>query len=355
MASDASTAGLSPVTKRLKVVAELAAKVAARLDSDEPLSKILPLAKELFDRVGDRKHAHLMRSEMYGARTAPSAAPLSDDEKVARRAAMELFLHLHAVADTRDVSVDDVEELTRRSLFPKERLTGNSIAKIENNVREWPETAERLRAEALADEYFQLSVVHSGQQRVLHDVRMYVTEQVRNVLLWAEEELENQDLLGVDYRLVLDSVSALETVVGDELKAAMRALRSDNPAEWSMAALACRNVVLSLGRNLWTVPGDTYESQLAQRELLIKGNAEKNKLCAYIDQHRRCATDESERNRLAQTDEIVRQVYERGSKGKSRVTYEEARQLIVDTFRLVAELSELTGITPLAQPIAANR
>lgn len=138
--------------------------------------------------------------------------------------------------------------------------------------------------------------------------------------------------------------------MGSELLAALDQLASENPAKWNLAALGCRNVVIKLGRILWTVETDEYASTLLGRTLNLKGETEKNRLSAYIDVHWRSAA-EAEKNLLEEAHGLVLPVYDLGSKGKSgQIRHGEAQQLVVDTFRLVDLLRQAAGVTPIATP-----
>jgi hypothetical protein len=339
--------------RNLEAILSIGRGVAERLDSNEKLSLILPAASEFFQRVGDRVMVRLLRLEMYGLKT-PRVFSTQDSQDIRMRAA-QVFCELHAISDTRALAKEilgpelTTDDLGRISSQKSELLTGNSIEKLERLVNEAPGHISRLESSGNIRAKTETQLMLADQQDILHRVRMYVAEHVRQHCVGLENELENQRLLGVDYRIVLDSLRALDTSVGDELRVAVDSLRSENPASWSAAALICRNVVLALGRTLWNIAGESYQSEIAGRVLVLKGETEKNRLSAYIDQFYSHSAGDVPRSRLLEIDEVARRVYETGSKGKARIRFEEARGLVVDTFRLVADLDELTSLVPLGE------
>lgn len=146
---------------------------------------------------------------------------------------------------------------------------------------------------------------------------------------------------------MIDSLDALKTGVGEALDAALKDLGEPNPDSWRACALTCRNVILDLGRSLWLATAESYHSQLAGRTFDMKGERERNRLCAFIDHHYRLAKQADTKARLTELEEVVRSIYKRGSKGKRRVRHEEAQKLVVDTFALVRDLDQLTGLEPV--------
>jgi len=123
-------------------------------------------------------------------------------------------------------------------------------------------------------------------------------------------------------------------------------IRSDNPADWSAAALQCRNVVQELGRTLFPVDFPEYESKMLGKTLGLRGEREKNRLSAYIDHHWGNA-DEKQRKDFVRCSRLVESIYAKGSGGKRRVRRDEAQALVVDTFELVATLDDTTGLEPV--------
>ena len=228
----------------------------------------------------------------------------------------------------------------------RDAVAYQSIGELEQSIEAWKPLEQFAGHSINANLTFRHYIVHDEQQRVLERARAYLHRFVSDVLIWAEAEKENQELLGRDYRIVIDSLDALETGVGQELLAALDNLRSNNPANWALSALGCRNVILKLGRTLFITDAETYYSALASCSLDLKGEMEKNRLCAFIDQHFRKSDNESQRE-FIELDEIARRIYGKGSQGKSAVRHSEAQQLMVDTFNLVSRLERLTGLEPI--------
>jgi hypothetical protein len=206
---------------------------------------------------------------------------------------------------------------------------------------------ELSRSESDVEELLQLTVLNDERARILSNVRAYSYDYIALIERWAIAECENQALLGPDYPIVVDSLDALQSGVGQELVGALELLRNPNPALWSAAALVCRNVVLALGRTMWKVEGETYESQLTGKTIEIKGEREKNRLLAFIDFHYQRANGDQAKRELEDLHALTIKVYGRGSGGKRAVRHEEAQNIVVDTFDLVSELQRLTALEPV--------
>ena len=181
----------------------------------------------------------------------------------------------------------------------------------------------------------------------MNGVRAYLYDYMTKIERWAIAECENQALLGPDYRIVVESLDALQSGEGQKLVGALELLKSPNPEHWSAAALMCRNVVLSLGRTMWKVEGETYESQLDGKAIEIKGDREKNCLLAFIDFHRRRTNDDHAKRELQELHGLAIKIHGRGSGGKRSVRHEEAQTLVVDSFHLVSALQPLTNLEPV--------
>jgi len=333
--------GVQPKVQRIR---DAARAVLDRLERDDPLSDVLPQAKAVAEEYGSRTHSFWLQCEMYGARDIPlkKLPPEQEDEK----AGYCLFGELHKVARSRDLTFDELERrLGEGGQLSRGMIATASSAALERVVQTWPRM-QRLIDQGLVDPQRALRAAISNDecQRVVWRVRNRLHEFMSAIYSWAAAEWENQALLGPDYRIVIDSLDALETGVGNELAGAVEALASPNPALWAGSALICRNVILALGRSLWLRPGESYDSELAERSLDLKGERERNRVSAFIDWHYRLAQDENTKKRLGELDELARGIYERGSKGKRRVRHEEAEKLVVDTFELVRDLDQLTGL-----------
>jgi hypothetical protein len=199
------------------------------------------------------------------------------------------------------------------------------------------------------DLLLQMPAVNRDRRRILNGVRAYLYDYIAGINRWAVAECENQALLGPDYRIVVDSLDALQSGEGEKLVGALELLRSPNPEHWSAAALMCRNVVLALGETMWKVPGDTYESHLAEKTLDLKGEKEVNCLLAFIDYHFQKAIDDGAKGELQELHSLTPAIYQRGCKGKKSgvVRHADAQNLVVDTFRFVSVLQRLTALEPV--------
>jgi len=326
-------------------VIQLARAVLDRLDAGDRVSVILPQARLVAEARGDKEYVHWIDCELYGLPAVPFAKkPRRATEE---RAACLLFIELRGVEDVEKLSADEVVAGKRPDPSRKGKVLCQSVGELERSVAEHRETPPDYTGWS-ADQILQAWVLQ--RERVLDRVRVYLHKYVGGVWLWAQQERNNVKLLGPDYRIVVDSLEALETGVGEELLAALGNLRGENPANWALAALACRNVILKLGRTLLVSDEQVYQSELAGRPLNLRGEMEKNKLCAFIDWHFRRSADESVKSELKRLDEVVRSIYEKGSKGKSTTRHGEAQQLVIDTFDFVSALERLTGLQPVTYP-----
>lgn len=339
------------VSPRVLSIAEEAGVVLARLNRGDGLSMILPQARALAKEYGDAKHVFWLDLEIYGLAGVPGAsAPF---KRQYQKEGALVFMELHRVENVDKLTVDGVRAagyLRDDSMPQRDAVAYQSVSEIERTVASWEPVDPSLAFSLTADDVLRHGVVQSERQRVLERVRAYLHRFVSDILAWAEAEKENQLLLGRDYHVVVASLEALQTGVGEELLAALGSLRSNNPANWALAALACRNVILKLGRTLLVSDEEVYQSELAGRPLNLRGEMEKNRLCAFIDWHFRRSADESVRGELKRLDEAVRSIYEKGSKGKSTTRHGEAQQLVIDTFDFVSGLERLTGLQPVTYP-----
>jgi len=340
-----------PKVVRIK---DAARAVLNRLDSGDTLSSVLPQAKAVVDDYGSRIHSFWLEFEIHGLDAVPLAEMPPTDRD--RKTGAYLVAKLHSASDPTDVTVDSVIQQWNggeESIPDRKKVITSSISQIERYLESW-EQAEEESAQlshvgrAHANRHLQLIVLNDERARILNSVRAYLYDYIAKIEKWALAECENQALLGPDYRIVVDSLEALQSGVGQELVGALEILRNPNPALWSATALVCRNVVLILGDAVWKVPGDTYESQLAAKPLVVKGEKEVNRLLAFIDYHHR-VSDDAAKPELEEMHELAITIYERGCKGKkSKVSrYAEAQGLVVDTFRLVSGLQQLTGLEPV--------
>jgi hypothetical protein len=328
-----------------------AGAVLERLNRGDGLSTMLPQARALAKEYGDRKHVFWLDLEIYGLAGVPGvSAPFKHQYQ---KEGGLIFAELHRVQNVEKLTVEGVRAagyLRDDSMPQRDAVAYQSVSEIERSVAQWEPVDPSLAFSLTTDDVMRHGVIQSEHQRVLERVRAYLHRFVSNILAWAEAEKENQLLLGRDYHVVVDSLEALQTGVGEELLAALGNLRGENPANWALAALACRNVILKLGRTLLVSDEEVYQSELAGRPLNLRGEMEKNKLCAFIDWHFRRSADESVKSELKRLDEVVRNIYEKGSKGKSTTRHGEAQQLVIDTFDFVSALERLTGLQPVTHP-----
>lgn len=332
---------------RLDQIIGLSRAVLDRLDRGDTLSQILAQARAVAELAGDQKHVCWLDFEIYGVGSVPGQkTPLKTAEE---REGFALFWQLHAVQDARTITVRDAVERwdSRAEYDPKNKnfLLVHGIASIETMIQTYKEPDEYTAAWN-PDRALQFHTLHMDHISIIQRVRDYLYRFISGIWVSATEEKRNVELLGPDYRLVIQNLDALETGVGQQLLSALGLLRSDNPADWSLAALGCRNVILELGRTLFPSKDETYHSELLQKSLDLKGEREKNRLSAFIDWHWRQA-EEGAKKQLERLPALVERIYSKGSQGKQRIRHAEAQQLVVDAFDLVSSLDALVGLEPV--------
>lgn len=337
------------IESRMERLVAMSRAVLDRLERGDRLSVVLPQARALADFYGDAAHAHWLDCEIYGLLDVPFARGARKTKE--HKAAVGLFCELRCGPDVRQLTVDGLAEDSPKDRAPdRSMIAHQSVGHLERTVEEYRPPTPGDAWAPVTDWDLRLYVTHSEHERILGSVRAYLYQYMDKIWSWALQERGNLRLLGPDYRIVVDSLDALETGVGQELLAALGNLRSDNPANWALAALACRNVILKLGRTLFVTNEEAYASELAGRPLNLGGEMEKNKLCAFMDWHFRRSADEPVKGELRRLEDLVRNIYEKGSKGKSTTRHAEAQRLVIDTFDLVSGLERLTGLEPVAYP-----
>jgi hypothetical protein len=327
-------------------VIHLARGVLDRLEGGDQLSSILPQGRLLAEARGDSKDVHWIDCEIYGLANVPFAERPRRSRQ--ERLGCALFMELHAIEDVEKLNVQRMIAGRRPDPTRSGAVEHRSVGELERFVARDRESPPDYTGWS-ADQVFQSQVVQHERERVLDRVRSYLNKYVGAIWLGAQRERDNVELLGPDYRLVTEGLDALETGVGQELLAALGRLGSTNPAEWALSALGCRNVVLSLGRALFPVRAGTHYSVMLGKDLQLQGQKELNWLTAFIDLHWQKANDEN-KDKLQQLAELARTIYETGSRGKNKTAlgHSQVQRLVVDTFRLVAGLKEITSLEPLA-------
>lgn len=326
---------------------QIASTLMQRIDAGEQLGRVLPQLKTLVSLEADETMRFFLDVLIYGLDGIPGFNPPAKTQE--QRNAFELWMDLCKVEDVHAMSVDSAirdawtEREPRRS-----KIIRLSVYQMEQRSQASPVASPTSEQEA--NLLFQAHLFNAEAKRVLNDLRSFLYDYASKV--WQENlrQREYIQLLGPDYRLVLDSLGALDSEVKDELLAALDTLRSENPANWALSALGCRTVVLKLGTILWKVPGNQYSSEFLGKSLDVGGDREKNKLSAYVDAYWQIEADEQSKKLLEEALTLIPAIYDKGSKGKSAGTVRraEAQQLVVDTFKLVDSLQKTTRLVPLS-------
>lgn len=128
--------------------------------------------------------------------------------------------------------------------------------------------------------------------------------------------------------------------IEDYLENAYQNLQGGNKASWQMCALACRNILLSLGNTLYQAPGTSYPYiQVEGKPMPVGRNNEVNRILAYLHQNN-IKKDEL----LVQ---ILKPLYKKACRGKSDMTYKEAQSILISTYIFVGELGRRTNMQPV--------
>ncbi|MCH8869653.1 MAG: hypothetical protein IIC85_08075 [Chloroflexi bacterium] len=284
---------------------------------------------------------------IYGMESIPGAKPPFSEEHQLN--AMSKALDLLRVSDVDKISFDTLTYEFKGN----EPLDNPAILRVGVFEMERAEKAPPLvppTSKQIINQTLRTNAYHSEVNRVVNNLRAFVYCYVSSGLAAAENEKENVELLGPDYGLILDSVGALNSPVKEELMSALRHVKSDSSTDWALAALGCRNVVLQLGKSLLITNSEVYKSSLLEKDITLKGNAEKNRLSAYINEQYEIATDDKTKDKLGEAFGLVESIYDDGSRGKGRVRRQQAQELVINTFRMVDLLADVTGLAPLSYP-----
>ena len=334
---------------RLDKIIHVSKSILDELQSGRKLSDILPQARFIAEINNDPTEAAWIEYEIHGKLRAPvSAEPKLSIEQ--GEAAAQIYDELHRTIDFNELSEILIAGGDPDSLYSLSLCQSNeSIIQLEHfAISEHEELGKHIYEAVNVEDKVKISMALESE-RLLAAVRNTVHRYVSKVWITAVQEKENLDLIGPDYKIVIDNLEALETGVGQELRAALGNLRQNNQANWKLAALGCRNVIIKLGDILWNTPDKTYFSELAEGELDLVGEKEKNKLYAYIDYHHKRSEEQEQKDTLKYIHSKLWGIYEIGSKGKRTVRHKEAQNVIVDTFEFVAKLAEITGLQPVEE------
>lgn len=324
---------------------ELSSKAIERLDKTPVLSNCLDASRVVFVAASKPVLVCWIDREIYGLVNAPFARGQAKSKEESE--GVLLFMELRrATKPTGKARLgppkDDESVIVYQSIGELERL----LAANEQLLS----TLELRALNGMSTDLETLNTVRHVQDerhRVIQAVRSFLHQKLSDVLLEAESARFAIKLVGPDYRFVIDNLQALDTDVGNELKSALGLIGSDNSADWSAAALVCRNVVLKLGPLLFALEVDSHHSAMTGKSLDLKGEREKNRLLAYIDFHWVKAPNEVSKQSLSRCAELAIRLYEHGSMGKRSLRFAEAQQLVVDAFEFVALLASATVLTPL--------
>ena len=321
---------------------ELADKIVKRLDSGENLSSVLSQVRLLMNLTGNQIMVAQVDILIHGLTNIPyQPIPFSNPTYIE---AGIIHMKIWGLEDFSKISINEILKNPWPDQIPKKTLVlAKSVYEIEN--LDAPVDFTEQDSEYTLNSKLQHKRIYERSKSILLSLRSYIYDHVSNIWIESVREKDRIDLLGLDYRLVIDKLDALETPVGSELKAAIDNLSSDNAANWNACALVCRNVILKLAKILWKIDKNQYVTE-SGITLEVTKEKEKNILHAYIDIHRRKTLD-YRKDLLNKADSLVVEIYEKGSKGKQQIRHDEAQKLVTDTFQLIDILNQTTELVPV--------
>lgn len=318
---------------------QLAFEVITRLESGEPLSRVLPQARRLADTYGQKDAAFWLYMESVGSQTARRDwSTMSEDEREGFRRFMRgrQTINVAKVAKTLGPYMPKVPEA-------RDHIASTSIAELERMERPaklvgpvYDEGAARLWATA--------ELTYGETQRVLEVVRTNVhrfATAMHQLLRGLRMQLE---LFGPDSFTVLQAGGPLLV----ELAGCAETLQRSGA---SIAAQQARTTILRIGRELYAGPAEHISPIDTSKHDTTKG--EMNKTRAFLDDLWMRTVDPRRKDLLRTAMNEVEEAYELGSKGKdpTAITYAEALRAIQLTFN-VAKTIMLCGGFPIAAATA---
>lgn len=330
------------ITQELDRKIRLTEAVMEQLRANQPLSSVLSQVRLLANMMGDTVKVALMDILIHGLTNVPYQGIPFTGEAYKRAGIQHMKL-----CSVEDISKLDINEMVDEPWCERIPVKDHAVTLSVYEMESYPPAPaiDPLDSKETANLKLQVDAFHDRVKSILVTLRACIYDYVSGSWLTSLREKDRIALLGPDYRFITDKLDALETLAGGTLLAAVDSLRPNNPDSWSLCALGCRNVILKLGKILWSIPGRNY--QIRNGGVLdVSMDKEKNRLLAYIDAHLGNMTPEKQAL-LDQASELVVSVYNKGSKGKGEIRYSEAQNLVVDTFRLVDLLNKTTELNPI--------
>jgi hypothetical protein len=131
-------------------------------------------------------------------------------------------------------------------------------------------------------------------------------------------------------------------------------MRSQNPETWRSVVLACRNLLTDIGDALWKDPRPTYV-HLPGRDTkdgkldVTRGKAA-NRLSAYLHQRGFVGAEgKFSRDEIERLATSIRSLIGEQSEAHHPVTLDQARAVVIDTYRIVREIVSRTDLVPVTQ------
>ena len=205
---------------------------------------------------------------------------------------------------------------------------------------------------------------HISDQRVVSTIELLMLDEIAEIhtvstMVVTREEWERRDVIVTlfdSYRHRVDKALA-QIGLTNNLELIYEHLRSDNPAAWSQAALACRQVIYALSRQLLQIPDKTYPhiKDRDRQPMSLAYDREKNRLQAYMHQIGIRRNNPLLVKQLEYLDDLMRELTNEasGSGKSSATTHDEACSVVLHTYLFLGELERLTGfqiVTQLSSP-----
>ena len=193
---------------------------------------------------------------------------------------------------------------------------------------------------------------HVAEERIVSTIELLMLDEVAEkhsissvVVTRAEWDRREAITTLLDgYRARVDA--ALRAIgLEANLSAVYDNLSSDNPANWSLAAFGCRQVLYELADRLLQVPDKEYPhlKDKDHKPISLAKDREKNRLQAYLHQLGFWRDKELVKAHFDYLDSLMRKLIDEASAtGKRNATYDEAVACVLNTYLFLGELERLT-------------
>ena len=328
-----------------EILAEALAIKRAIEEGAVPLSRIALRARGLAQLIDDDEAFMWLRLECEGALD-PTKPTRKWKDSAAGAKGLGKFLKLRAATDYSSVKIDQLVSTIRTGKAPERtRALGAPLAmlEIEKGGRTKEEEVELAREPGGLDALTMLKLMDHEKHGAIERVAVAIHEWASHIYV-AHRLRQAASSIFDRFKSATDAVLArlCPEAIG-KLSHAVDRAASEDPEDWSEAALACRRVLKAFADAAYPPRTET----VAGRSV---GEAEyKNRLWAFAKDSGR---QELEGQFLAEEEieglcKALDKVYDLSSKGiHAEVTRAEAEMAVLRTYTLLAQLAQLVRSTP---------